>query len=518
MSMTNAFDKNSLNTRQPTVFLRQPATWSRAIAWGMIGVTTFGVGWASIAEIEKVIPAKGILEPQESVREVQAPISGIVEEVLVKEGNIVEVNQPLLKFDLTASQAQLKSLQQIKKSVIQENNFYQSQIGSNNQNIPSALTLNLPPEILLLLKNRASIVAENQFYQVQMKGSSLGSNLTSQQQIRFQMSQAELNSRVNAQQQAIAQLRQELGQSEIQLTNARSMLATARNNLITEQNNLATEQDILSDLEPLIKEGAIPTIQYRRQKQEVGKRRVAVSTQQAEVNSRQSEVNQLLKEKSRIRSAIAQAQAQLVNTVAVTKNELQEKIALNHQKLAEIDAQLGKQIVENNKKIAEIDSQISQTQQNLKYNQLKAPVAGKIFELKAHSGFVTGNGQTILEIVPDNALMAKVYLTNKDRGFVKEGMKVDVRIDSFDYSEFGDIQGELVSIGADALEPEQNHPYYRFPAKIKLEQQFINVKGKEVSLTSGMSVSANIKERKRKVINIMLHSLAKKFDNLEKAK
>ncbi len=510
--------KASLINRQPTVFLKQPSIWSRAIAWGMISITTFGISWASIAEIEKVIPAQGILEPQESVKEIQAPMSGVVEEVFVEEGDIVEVNQPLLKFDLTATKAELASLEKIKKSLIQENNFYQTQMGSNNQNLPSTLTVNLPPEILLLLKNRANLVAENQFYQVQMSGSSSGINLTPQQQIRLLHFRDELNSRVTAQQQEIAQLEQELEQTQIKLANAKNMLATADNNLITEQNNLATEQEILGDLEPLINEGAIPTIQYRRQQQEVGKRQVAVTTQQAEVNNHQAEVNQLLKEKSRIRSAISQAQAQLVNTVAVTKTELQEKIALNQQKIAEIDAQLGKQLVENNKKIAEIDSQISQAQQNIKYHEIKAPVGGKIFELKAHLGFVTNNGQTVLEIVPNDALMAKVYLTNKDRGFVKEGMKVDVRVDSFDYSEFGDINGELVSIGADALEPEENHPYYRFPAKIQLEQQFINIKGKEVPLTSGMSVSANIKERKRKVINILLHTLAKKFDNLEKAK
>ena len=515
--MTNTLNA-SLITRQPTVFLKQPSIWSRAIAWGMIGITTFGIGWASVAEIEKVIPAQGILEPQGDVREIQAPISGVVEKVFVKDGNRVRVNQPLLKFDLTATKAQLISLKQIKNSLIQENNFYQTQIGSTNNNLPSTLTLNLPLEILLLLKNRANLVAENQFYQVQMGGSSIGSNLTAQQQIRLQMSQAELNSRVTAQQQAIAQLEQELGQTQIRLANAKSILATTRNNLITEQNNLATEQEILSDLEPLVDEGAIPKIQYRRQKQEVGKRQVAVSTQQAEVNNYRAEVNQLIKEQLRIRSAIAQAQAQLVNIVAVTKHELQEKIALNHQRIAEIDAQLGKQIVENNKRIAETDSQISQAQQNIKYHEIKAPVAGKVFELKAHSGFVTNNGQTVLEIVPDDALVAEVYLTNKDRGFVKEGMKVDVRVDSFDYSEFGDIQGELVSIGADALEPDQTHPYYRFPAKIKLEQQFIKVKGKEVTLASGMSVNANIKERKRKVITIFLNSLAKKFDNLEKAK
>ncbi len=515
--MTNTLNASFI-TRQPTVFLKQPSIWSRAIAWGMIGITTFGIGWASIAEIEKVIPAQGILEPQEDVKEIQAPVSGVVEEVFVKDGHIVEANQPILKFDLTATTAQLTSLEQIKNSLIQENNYYQTQIGSTNSNLPPIVSLDVPSEILWLLKNRANLVAENQFYQVQMSGSSIDGNLTPQQQIRLQVSKSELDSRVMVQQQAIAQLEQELSQSNIQLANAKKMLSTAQNNLLTEQNNLAIEQEILSHLEPLVSEGAIPTIQYRRHKQELGTRQIAVSSQQAEANSQQAEVNQLLKEQSRIRSAITQAQAQLINTVAITKTEIQEKIALNQQKITEIDAQLGKQIVENNKKISEISSQISQVKQNFKYHEIKAPVAGKIFELKAHSGFVANNGQTVLEIVPDDALVAEVYLTNKDRGFVKEGMKVDVRVDSFDYSEFGDIKGELVSIGADALEPDQNHPYYRFPAKIKLEQQFIKVNGQEVPLTSGMSVRANIKERKRKVITIFLNSLAKKFDNLEKAK
>ena len=512
MTNTNAFITN-----QPAVFFKQPAIWSRAIAWGTIGITTFGIGWASFAEIEKVIPAQGILEPQGNVREIQASVSGVVQEVFVKDGNIVEANQPLLKFDLTATTAQLTSLEEIKKSLNQENNFYQTQIGSTNTNLTPITNLDVPAEILLLLKNRANVIAENQLYQVQMSGSGIGSNLTSQQQIYLQVSRSELDSRVNVQRQAIAQLEQELGQVNIQSANAKNLLATAQSNLITEQKNLATEQEILNDLQPLIAEGAIPTIQYRRQQQEVGTRQVSVTTQQGEVHSHRAEIERLIREQARIKSAIAQAQAQLVNTIAVTKSGLQEKIALNQQKIAEIDAQLGKQILENNKKISEINSQISQTQQSIKYHEIKAPVAGKVFELKAHSGLVTSNGQTVLEIVPDDALVAEVYLTNKDRGFVREGMKVDVRVDSFDYSEFGNIPGELVSIGADALEPDSTYPYHRFPAKIKLEHQFIEVNGTDVSLTSGMSVNVNIKERKRKVISILFNSLAKKLDNLKKA-
>jgi len=42
-------------------------------------------------------------------------------------------------------------------------------------------------------------------------------------------------------------------------------------------------------------------------------------------------------------------------------------------------------MVENNKRIAEIDSQLSQTQLNLKYQVLRAPVSGTVFDLQAHA-------------------------------------------------------------------------------------------------------------------------------------
>jgi len=50
---------------------------------------------------------------------------------------------------------------------------------------------------------------------------------------------------------------------------------------------------------------------------------------------------------------------------------------------------------------------------------------------QAHApGFVTNSNAPVLKVVPDDALTAKV-ISNQDIGFVKEGMNVDVRIDSF---------------------------------------------------------------------------------------
>jgi hemolysin D len=111
--------------------------------------------------------------------------------------------------------------------------------------------------------------------------------------------------------------------------------------------------------------------------------------------------------------------------------------------------------------------------------------------------------------------MAKVYITNKDIGFVREGMKVDVRIDSFPFSEFGDIKGELVEIASDALPPEQTRPYYSFPAKIRLKSQSLSVNNRKLPLQSGMSISGNIKLRERTVMSIFTDLFTQQIDNLK---
>lgn len=238
--------------------------------------------------------------------------------------------------------------------------------------------------------------------------------------------------------------------------------------------------------------------------------------QQQDVQTSTSEAAQLEQEVTRLQLAINEAQSKVQNTVALSRKEWLTQIAENDKRIAEIDSQLTKAIVENNKRIAEIDSQLSQTQLSLRYSELIAPANGTVFDLQAHTpGFVANTSQSILKIVPDDALTAKVFITNRDIGFVKVGMDVDVRIDSFPFSEFGDVKGTLEWIGSDALPPDQIHPYYRFPAKVKLQRQSLPINGRSVPLQSGMSVSTNIKVRERPVMSIFTEEFTRSIESLK---
>lgn len=478
---TEAFD-------QP-VILQQTRLWSHAILWGIMGVATFVVVWASLAKIEEAVPATGQLQPQSQVQPVQAPVGGVVQQIYVKDGQRVKQGDLLIRLDPTAAEAQRRSLEQIKDSLTRQNQFYQSQLsGAAPLTLEQAKQLKIAPEILSLTENRAALISENQLYQTQLSGSSNSASLTPDQRIRLQIATQEANTRASTAQLEVSQLQQQLAQTQSQLSAA--------------QQSLAIDENIYNDLRPLLEDGGISRVQVVKQQQQV-------------IQSR-GEVNRLSQEMSRLRYAINQAQQKLQNTVALTNNDLLNKIADNNKKISEIDSQLNRAVLDNQNRISEIDSQLSQTDVTLRYQELRAPIDGVVFDMKAKGpGFVANTNDPVLKIVPGNGLVAEVYVTNQDIGFVREGMPVDVRVDSFPSSEFGDIKGELTQIGSDALPPDQVHPFYRFPAKITIEQQYIPVNGNKVPLQSGMSISANIITRKRTVMSIFLDQFSQKVNSLK---
>lgn len=62
---------------------------------------------------------------------------------------------------------------------------------------------------------------------------------------------------------------------------------------------------------------------------------------------------------------------------------------------------------------------------------------------------------------------------------------------------------------------DQVHPYYRFPATIKLDKQSMAVAGRAMQLQSGMSLNANIKIRERTVMSIFTDTFTNSVEELK---
>jgi hemolysin D len=552
-----------------SVLLKQSPVFSRAILWAIVGVTTSVVVWANVAKFEEAISSQGKLEPQGTVKEVQTPINGLVKTVYVKDGARVKKGDLLLQLDTTTAKAQNTSLEKIRAALIQENQFYQSQlrgediadiISSQRNNIGDKIPIAIPPQMISLSKSRSTIAAENRLYRAQLNGSenaSTNNRLSPEEKTRLNARISELNSRLNNLRFQGQQAEQKLKENQVQLANSLNLLPATKQALLLSKErlknnenalkidqqklavnstNLKISGDIVQSLESITKEGAFPVLQLRRQQQDFLNQQQNFLTQNQQILQREQQIIQLqqqileqqnnikntesqgkqfAEEEKRLVFEIAQLQEQFRNAAAASAEDLFSKITANDKNLAEIDSQISKAIIDNDKRIAEIDSQLSQAKVTLQYQEVRSSSDGIIFDLKATSpGYVANPSQPILKIVPEDDLTAKIYITNKDIGFVKEGMKVDVRIDSFPFSEFGDVKGEIIWIGSDALPPEEARPYYSFPAKIRLDKQSLIIRDRPVKLQSGMSVTTNVRVRSRTVMSIFTDLFVKQIDSL----
>ena len=511
---------------EQTVILRPSPKWSRATMAGVMGVTIFALIWSMIAKIERVIPAQGIIQPTNKLQEIQVPTNGVVEAVKVEEGQLVEKGDVLLVLDSTTSKAQVDSLGKVRKSLKQENKFYRALMAGdiNSRNIDGAMaSLEIPREVAFLTRNRAELKEENELFNALLGNS--GAKLSTEQQLRLEASQADLRERTSSAKLEVQQLEKQLQQNKIQLEDNRAQLATAKQNLkeIKERNqearqqaeeSLKIEEETLTAILPVYEEGGIAKLQVDQQRQRINDRKASMvdamkqgnlerDRQQQQVTTLQSEINRLSQEGLRLELDINQAKEQLSNTTSLSKKDLYDQRAANRKRLSEIDSQLNKTIVENDKRIAEINSQIASAEQNLKYQTIKAPVTGEIFDLRAYPGYVPPSGQAaqpVLQIVPTEDLVAEVFIAPKDIGFVKKGMNTDVRISAFNYSEYGDIKGEVDFISASALKPEPPYDFFRYVAKVDLEQDYLEIKGQKEYLQPGMEVQANIRINENRTV------------------
>ena len=466
------------------VVLQQSPVWSRLIIWGISGVTVAAVAWACLFKIEEAIPATGQLKPQGAVKDVQVPVSGVVREIFIEDGQQVRKGEVLLQLNPKATRSELDYLSKTGVALKQENAFYRSQLQGDT---PQQQPTNIPPDMLSLAQSRQALVAEIRLFRVLLNGKG-ESDLNPEERLRLRSSQQDVASRTEAAKLRVGQLEQQLRETKIQLASA--------------QRTLEVNQGILDDITPLAKSGGLSKVQYLRQLQEV--------------ETGEAEAKRLAEEEIRLELAIAEGKEEVTTIVSSSSSDLLRDIATNDKQIAEIDSQFTKQMVENQKQIADITNRLNQAKLTLQYQEVKSPVDGKVFDLKAHTpGFVANASEPILKIVPSDSLVAEVYITNKDIGFIKEGMAVDVRVDSFPFSEFGDIKGTLESIGSDALEPTQTEPFYRFPATVELQKQALTINDRALPLQSGMSISVNIKVRKRTVMSIFTDQFTRQVDQLK---
>lgn len=176
-------------------------------------------------------------------------------------------------------------------------------------------------------------------------------------------------------------------------------------------------------------------------------------------------------------------------------------------KLQATDAEL-----ESSKRLSQLRANLKNTEVQIAYQNLLAPVAGIVFDSKAAVKGVIPAGEPILKLVPQQGLTAKVFVPNKDIGNIKQGQKAKVRVDAFPYQRYGELNGTVSRVAADALPPDPSMNFYRYPVTVTLDRSTLSFRGATIPLQSGMAITTNLKLRDKRVISLLSDMLVEQVD------
>ena len=355
------------------VQLRPAPIWSKALAWTIIATASFGFVYAVFARIDEVVLATGELQPLGAERPVKAPFAGVIQEILVKEGQKVNLGDTLLRFDPEVSRKRKETL-----------------------------------ETQIKLERK-----------------------------RFEEESRSIKARKKGIQETINGV----------------------------QRSLKTEMEIYTNILPLAEIGALQLTETLRQRNRV--------------------------------------------------EQLESEVAQSKADLAEVEAQLLKLEQQSLREISDLERQLVEVGDIITKERLDAPVAGIIYGMVPSSpGYAATAGETLVKVVPGGEIEAKIFVTNRDVGFLESGMKAQVRVDAFPYTQFGSIPGSLKTVGTLPVEPDQQNPVPRFPAYVKLDREYLTKGDDQYEVRAGQSVQVNLVPRDKRVISLLTDAVQKALDSL----
>ena len=82
-------------------------------------------------------------------------------------------------------------------------------------------------------------------------------------------------------------------------------------------------------------------------------------------------------------------------------------------------------------------------------------------------------------------------MLNKDVGFVHAGQAAVVKIQTFNFTKYGYIEGRVTRVSRDAVMDEERGLYYL--AHVALDSTTMDINGRALALEPGMAVSVEVK-------------------------
>ncbi|HFB53854.1 MAG TPA: HlyD family type I secretion periplasmic adaptor subunit [Sulfurimonas autotrophica] len=388
--------------------------------------------WANFAYIDEIARGNGEVIPSGENQMIQNLEGGIVEEILVQEGESVKKGQVLIKIDNQKSVSSYSS-NEIKAEALQAQ-ILRLKAESTGQDFV------VPPD----LKKRLAQFIENE-------------------RSLYNTNKQQLNSKLNALREKLAQKKQELAEAYSQ-----------RDHLESSYSMISREVRMTK---PMVAKGVRSKIDFLKL--------------QREANEIASKYDAAKKSIPRLKSAIKEVKSNIKETKLNFQSEAKTKM---------------------NEAVAELKSlQVTSTalEDQVTRTVVKSPMKGIVQKLYVHTvGGVIKPGEDIMEIVPsDETLLVKVRIKPKDIAFIYLGQRAIVKFTAYDFSIYGGLEGKVVLISPDSIKDDEGNVFYE--VRIKTDKNYIGRHGKKLKIIPGMTTSVDIITGQKTVLDYILKPILK---------
>ena len=424
------------------------APLARWVMYLVVGILVFSLIWASIGHVDIVATAEGKVIPSSRVKVMQPLEKSVVRKIMVKEGDSVRKGQVLIELDQTQTRASYDSLKaqlhdSSHREFVRRGMLAWLGVGDTEPYSPNEL---LAPDVFWVqhIKTQAPRMALPPDYYHWF------------------------------------------------IERCAQFIAERDNVLKQQQEVLAEKQVSLHIVSKL--ERSLPLLTEHAQSLNVLQNKKVVSRVQFLTVEREriQQVEELAAERSRLmvhEQRLEKLKSQLAIHRRKTRAELFDEITMLRREIGRLE--------QDSLKAGDLD----------KRQLLIAPVDGRVQQvmLSTIGGIVTP-AQELMLIVPENdPLEVEVLLENKDIGFVTEGQIAEIKVHTFPFTKYGVIDASILHISDDAIQDDIKGLV--FPMRIKLKTHVIPVNGVDITLKPGMSVSAEVKIGKRRLIEFFLAPL-----------
>ncbi len=221
--------------------------------------------------------------------------------------------------------------------------------------------------------------------------------------------------------------------------------------------------------------------------------------------------------------------------LAVEKSHLNEAEAAvaaigetRRQAEAEYRRSLSDDLAKAEQKASGLAQDLIKAETKTSLQELRAPVAGVVQQLAIHTvGGVVTPAQALLVVVPsDSRLEIEALVSNRDIGFVHAGQQAEIKVDTFNFTRYGLLHGEVLTVSQDAVvrdhkpdrpegrdagaENDSSEPRgqeLNYTARISLDRTQMQIDDRMVNLSPGMAVTVEIKTGSRMILSYLLSPL-----------